>query len=37
VRGASDGIAERTHKFLSAVLGRNAAKGYNIEFAIAQT
>jgi hypothetical protein len=37
VRGASNGIAERAHKFLSAALGRNAAEGGNIEFAIAQT
>jgi hypothetical protein len=37
VRGASNGIVERTHKFLSAALGRNAAEGGYIEFTIAQT
>jgi hypothetical protein len=34
VRGAGDGIAEGTHKFHSAALGRNATEGGNIRVAV---
>jgi hypothetical protein len=37
MRGAGNGIAERTHKFLGAALGRNAAEHGNIEVVIAHT
>jgi hypothetical protein len=37
VRGAGNSIAERTHKFLSAALGCDAAERANIEVAIAHS
>ncbi len=34
MRGAGNGVAEGTHKFLSAALGRNATEGGNIRVAV---